>query len=217
MNLPYHRQLTTEALGQHFHPEALEILIQANFHQDDLKYLLGAYPHIHFDDNAFARAYAYLAEERQVIFETLTQPRPMRAAWEAFGRLTHTLQDFYAHSNYVQLWREQYAPTSWPDPETIEPLIPELVNHPRLITGRVFLVLEILGMIPIFGKWLLPLFPPDTHIRMNLDHPQTGPLFPYAMVAARKRTAAEFATLSQQIIAEHGSQTLAMFLGKTAE
>ncbi|HNB52428.1 MAG TPA: hypothetical protein PK530_10815 [Anaerolineales bacterium] len=213
MNGPYHRELTTHALGQHFAPEALETIIQANLHQDDLKYLLGAYPHYHFDDNEFARAYAYLDEQRQLILETLTQRRPISLAWEALGKIAHTLQDFYAHTNYVQLWRDQFPPSSWPNPETIEPLIPELIAHPRLISGRVFLLLEVLGTLPLVGPWLHPLFPADTHIRMNLDQPKTGPLFPYAMVAARKRTEIEFQTLSQHITSQLGPPALKVFQG----
>lgn len=197
MNTVYHRQITTEALQKHFHPVALEAIIQANLHQDDLKYLLGAYPHYHFDDNLFARAYAYLDEQRQIIWDTFSHDLPPQRAWEAFGRLTHTLQDFYAHSNYVRLWLKPYMPSTWPDPETIDPLQPDLLNHPHLMTGRVVMLIEILNLIPLLNRLVAPLFPPDTHARMNLDHPQTGPLFPYAIVAARKRTEAEFKTLIQ--------------------
>lgn len=214
MNGPYHRELTTDALGAHISPEALETIIQANLHQDDLKYLLGAYPHYHFDDNEFDRAYAYLEEQRQLILEILAQRRPVSLAWEAFGRIAHTIQDFYAHTNYVRLWLEPYTPTTWPDPETIDPLIPDMVAHPRLISGRVFLLLEILGIIPYLGPWLHPLFPEDTHIRMNLDQPKTGPLFPYAMVAARKRTEVEFHTLSQLINTQLGLAALKIFQGQ---
>ncbi|NUM46582.1 MAG: hypothetical protein HUU38_17905 [Anaerolineales bacterium] len=198
MNALYHRQITASALHKHLPASILEIVIQANLHQDDLKYLLGAYPHYHFDDNAFARTSAYLEEQRQLIFDTLSQGRP-HPAWVAFGKITHTLQDFYAHSTYVSLWRARFPQDAWPDPETIEPLLPELMTHPRLMTGRVILLFEILGLLPLLGRFLHPLFPADTHIRMNLDHPKTGPLFPYAIIAARKRTEVEFQDLTQQI------------------
>ncbi|GAB4579136.1 MAG: hypothetical protein Fur0022_18740 [Anaerolineales bacterium] len=191
-----HRQLTSEALGKHLPAPILARVIQANLQQDAFLYLLGAHPHFHFDDNAFAQTYAYLNALRQTLEQTLAQAQPQRA-WEAFGKITHTLQDFYAHSNYVQLWLAQYPPGAWPAPDEIDPLIPELLSHPQLITGRVILPLEILGMIPRLGKLLKPLFPPDTHVRMNLDHPKTGPLFPYAFAAARKRTMAEFETLTR--------------------
>ncbi len=209
----YHRQITTDALGKHFRPQALEIIIQGNLHQDDLKYLLGAYPHYHFDDNAFDRTYAYLAEQNEVIFSTLAANLPLPPAWEAFGKITHTLQDFYAHSNYVQRWLAQFPDTP-PDPEDIPPLLPDLLSQPHLRSGRVLISLEILGMIPVVGHLLRPFFPADTHIRMNLDQPKSGPLFPYAYVAARKRTEEAFKTLTEQITLRYGGQILPKFIGE---
>ncbi len=209
----YHRQITTDALGKHFHPQALEMIIQGNLHQDDLKYLLGAYPHYHFDDNAFDRTYAYLAEQNQIIFATLAANLPLPPAWEAFGKITHTLQDFYAHSNYVHLWLAQ-SPDQTPDPEEIHPMLPDLLTHPRLHSGRVWLSLELLGMIPVVGRLLRPLFPKDTHIRMNLDQPKSGSRFPYAYVAARKRTEEAFKSLTEQITLQYGGQILPKFLGE---
>lgn len=212
MNAIYHRQITTEALQAHVQPAALEIIIQANLHQDDLKYLLGKYPHFHFDDNLFARTYAYLDEQRQLVQNTFAHGLPPREAWEAFGRITHTLQDFYAHSNYVRLWLHPSPRVTWPDPETIDPLQPELLQHPQLMTGRVVMFIEILNLIPGLGRLLTPFYPADTHARMNLDHPQTGPLFPYAMVAARKRTEAEFETL-KQLLSKQDPLALPLFIG----
>ena len=73
---------------------------------------MGTRPHIHFDDDKFAEANAYVAKEHARIVELACEPsRPgtpedalvgadQRAA---LGRLCHTVQDFYAHSNYVDL------------------------------------------------------------------------------------------------------------------
>ena len=72
-----------------------------------------------------------------------------RQAWQAFGRLTHTAQDFYAHSNYVALWRER-NPAAPPD--QIDALLParrrldedlgEAVERVRRDAGPGELILE---------------------------------------------------------------------------
>jgi hypothetical protein len=208
----YHLEITRKALGSQFGPQALETIIRANVHQDDLKYLLGGYPHHHFDDNAFERTYAYLDEQRKLILDTLAQTNTT-PAWEAYGRITHAVQDFYAHTNYVQLWLEQNAGETAPDPAGIAPLTAEILASPRLISGRVNIFLELLNLIPIIGMILRPLFPPDIHARMNLDQPSSGPLFHYAFVAAQKRTRAEFETLSAHILDALNPEALVQFTG----
>jgi len=216
MNAPYHRQITTEALGNQLSARAVETIIQANLHQDDLKYLLGGYPHYHFDNSEFDRTNTYLNEQRALLLEVLTRGEPA-PAWEAFGRITHTLQDFYAHSNYVRLWLERRgepvaAPgMGYPAPEGIEAQLPELLASPRLFTARVVLALEIVNMIPFIGPRLRPYFPPDVHARMNLDNPSAGPLFPFAMVAARKRTKEELEALAQIMQTRYGTRVLQNF------
>lgn len=211
----YHQQITTEALGKRLGSAALQTVIRANLHQDDLKYLLGGYPHYHFDDNQFERTYAYLSEQKQLVLDTLAHQEDPTSAWIALGKITHTIQDFYAHSNYVKLWLEQNVKeSSFPKPDEIEPLIPGLMTSTRLFTARNLLFLEILGMIPLLGKRLLSFFPPDAHIRMNLDQPTSGPLFSYAFIAARKRTEEEFEELFQCIHTLYGPQAVEKFVGQ---
>lgn len=67
---------------------------------------------------------------------------------------------------------------------------------------------------PSWDTFLHPLLPADTHIRMNLDQPKSGPLFPYAYVAARKRTEEAFKTLTEQITLRYGGQILPKFIGE---
>ena len=57
----------------------------------------------HFDNNAFEKSYAYIEEQRALTISSL-MANDVFSAWSAFGRLTHTVQDFYSHSNYVDLW-----------------------------------------------------------------------------------------------------------------
>ena len=204
MDSPYHKQITIQALENLCSPRALDTIVLANLNQDRLLYLLGGYPHFHFDDSTFSRTYAYLDEQRQIVLATLLRENDPTPAWEACGRITHALQDFYAHSNYIKLWLETLPPGApLPDPRQVDALRPELLSSPRLFTGRVFLALEILGLIPLLNRLLIPLFPPDTHIRMNLDKPSSGPLFPYAIAAAIQRTRHEFDQLTAQIPPPH--------------
>ena len=99
----YHRRITTQALSEFFAPQALEIVISANLGQDHwLRGQIG-HPEYHFDQNAFLRGQNYMEQNRALILPAL-QAGDARSAQQAFGRLTHAAQDFYAHSNYVTRW-----------------------------------------------------------------------------------------------------------------
>ncbi len=113
-------------------------------------------------------------------------------AWEAFGRLSHPAQDFYSHSNYVALWLEPFNRAAWPAPDQIDGLDAGLLRHPRLFTGQVYLPLEALCLFPVLRPMVRRLLPRDSHAWVNLDGPETGPLFPYSLEAAVQRTVAEF-------------------------
>ncbi len=207
----YHRQITTAALEDLFSPRALHTVIQANVRQDRWLYLLGAHPHHHFDDSEFEQTYAYLDEQREAVLNALANRKAARA-WQAFGRITHALQDFYSHTNYLQLWLETAPPgRGLPDPEQVDPLLPAILHSPRLMSARTDLWREFLGMIPILGDRLRPGFPPDIHASMNLDAPERGPLFAHACTAARKRTRAEFHALAERIRLQLGNQALRAF------
>ena len=112
-------------------------------------------------------------------------------AWRAFGRLLHTAQDFYAHTNYVYLWAGRYN-GSLPSPKQIEPLDPALLASPDLHTVRSYPPLGYLANLPLLGRSVFPFLPPDAHGRMSLDASWSGPLFPYAMAAATRRSVYEF-------------------------
>ena len=99
---PYHIEICRRALDSTFSPEALNIIIAANLAQDGLRGLVG-HPEYHFDDNAFEAGCAYMESQRQIILDAINMSSEIKIAWEAFGKLTHAAQDFYAHSNYVSL------------------------------------------------------------------------------------------------------------------
>ena len=132
------------------------------------------------------------------------QMKDVSSAWSAFGRLTHTAQDFYAHSNYVDLWLACQPDGALPTPSEIDPVDPDLIDTRALRSGRIYMPLELLGMLPGLRSFALRFLPRDSHAWMNLDSPERGPNFNYAFQAGLKRTRLEFqktrAALSQDLL-----------------
>ena len=193
MLIQYHKSITHKALSEHFSLRALDAILAANIKQDDL--LTGQIGHneYHYDNNAIAEADRYLEEQRRLTLSALQDEDPP-AAWAAFGRLIHTAQDFYAHTNYVDLWlahffRDGQTP---PPPPEIAPLMDELVHDPELHSGILYYPWEVLAFIPLVKRLVIPLLPEDSHAHMHLDSPARGKRFTYAFEAAVKRTQYEF-------------------------
>ena len=175
------------ALDNIFSPRALETIIKANLYQDRLLGQIG-HAEYHFDNNAFEKSYAYIEEQRARTVSSLMANHAL-SAWSAFGRLTHTTQDFYSHSNYIDLWLARH-----PEKVTmqeVDPMDPDLINSGMLRSGRVYW-LEILTFVVPLRSLIMPLLPRDAHGWMNLDSPERGPHFKYAFQAAVKRTRVEF-------------------------
>ena len=190
MMLPrFHIEMTRFALGDLFSPRALEAIIKSNLYQDRLRGQIGHHEY-HFDHNAFDKSYAYMEEQRTLTISSLMSNN-VHAAWSAFGRLTHTAQDFYAHSNYIGLWLACQPDGSRPTPPDIDPMHPDLIYSPSLRSGKVYLR-EILTFIPLLKPFFMSILPRDAHGWMNLDSPERGPNFKYAFQAAFKRTRMEF-------------------------
>jgi hypothetical protein len=185
MDPRYHRQMTVEELKPHLSPRALQAVVQGNLGQDSL---LGqiAHPEYHFDEDIQAGS-AYVESQRDVVLQNLSQEGRPEAAWAAFGRLTHAVQDFYAHTNYIALWLSRYPSDGNNPPRDVAPLDPEILRSPNLRSGKIY-PLEALGLIPPLRPLARRLLPPDSHAHMNLDDPTRGPLFPYALTAARRHT-----------------------------
>jgi hypothetical protein len=194
MKRQYHIEMTREALGEHFSGSALQVIIKANINQDRLA---GQFFHdeYHFDNNAFDKGYRYMNEQRGYILATFmgTGVSPV-VAWEAFGRLLHSAQDFYAHSNYVTLWLDSKNDTPHSSGE-IEPLKKDILQSPKLHSGKVYFPLDMLYFINPIRPLVLKLLPKDSHGWMNLDSPEQGFKFDYAIRAAVKRTQYEFQLL----------------------
>jgi len=187
---PIHADIIRRALSGNFSPRALEIIIKANMKQDVLSGQLG-HDEYHFDNNAFDRSKAYIEEQRLVILSALERVEA-KPAWEAFGRLTHTAQDFYAHTNYIDLWLSCQESGMMPSPNELDPLDPDLIDSPALRSGKLYYPFEALSFIPALKKFVVQFLPRDSHAWMNLDSAERGPLFEYAFQAAVRRTQYEF-------------------------
>jgi hypothetical protein len=187
---PFHIEMTRLALGEHISSNALEKIIEANLYQDRLLGQIG-HDEYHFDGNAFEKSYAYIEEQRTLTASSLMANDTL-SAWSAFGRLTHTVQDFYSHSNYVDLWLSCQPDGAVPMPSEIDPLDPDLINTPALRSGTIYLPLEAFYHFHSLRPLLMRILPRDSHAWMNLDSPKQGMNFSYAFQAAIKRTKIEF-------------------------
>jgi hypothetical protein len=195
----YHIEMTRTALAPHVSERALEIILAANVKQDALRNQFG-HDEIHYDNNALAAGDRYINEQRGYVLVTLLSPGIL-GAWVAFGRLLHTAQDFYAHTNYVTLWLDQFDAAPPPPPE-IDPLKKELMRSPELHSGKIYIPLDMLYFIKPIRPWVLKLLPKDSHGWMNLDTPDQGPKFDYAISAATQRSVHELELLRKLLTPE---------------
>jgi hypothetical protein len=200
MKQRYHIAITSEALQGRVSAHALQVIISANVGQDGLDGQLH-HPEFHFDDNGLREGQAYLDGQRELVVQALKAGQN-RAARQAFGRLTHTAQDFYAHSNYVDLWLRRQPSEPGPRPEDTDPLNPAVLSDPGLCSGRIYYPWEALGFISFLAPLARLLLPRDAHAWMNLDGPERGPHFAYARVAALRRTIYEFQLFSSLLSGE---------------
>ena len=183
MKTKYHIDLTKKALSEHFSSEALNTIITANIHQDRIKYQFG-HDYIHFDGNAFSEGFEYINSQKLIIIESVSA-EDYQAALRALGRMTHSWQDFYSHSNYVKLWCEKEKKSN---PEDINFNDKEILTRSALKSGKNYGIIEFLAFIPMISNLVFPLMPEDSHARMNLDSPSSGKFFSFAYCAALKRT-----------------------------
>jgi hypothetical protein len=186
----YHIEIMLASLGGRFSPRAMSVIIQANVGQDNLSGQFG-HDEFHFDNNAFEKTYAYIEEQRARVVSSLRLD-DANSAWCAFGRFLHSAQDFYAHSNYITLWVSLFDGSPLPPPPEVDPIAPSLINSPDLRSGKVYYPFELLYFIKRLRPHVLAFLPRDSHAWMNLDSPEQGFKFDYAMQAAIKRTVIEF-------------------------
>lgn len=199
MNEQYHRQVTAEALGDLLSHEELEIVIKANVGQDNVWNWLTT-PERHYDGRFFAQAEAYIDKERARAVDAFRGGDRV-AALQTMGRLLHTRQDFYSHSNWMQLCAAQGSTkdtarntvntAGW---NAADPAICLDTQADRQIyAARAPFLIHALYLIPILGPLIKRIYlPADFHEAMHLDDPSRGPLFAPSLVAARKHTRVEW-------------------------
>ncbi len=204
---PYHIEIMRIALDGIVSSRALEKMIAANLKQDHLSGLLG-HDEYHFDNNAFAESNAYIEEQRALVLSSL-RANHVASAWSAFGRLTHAVHDFYAHTNYIELWLACHSAGAAPAPPDVDPLDSDVIYSPALRSGKVY-ILEALTLIPGFKPLVMPLLPHDSHAWMNIDSPGHGTNFSYAFQAAIKRTKIEF----ERIVGELPGNLIQLFMDR---
>ena len=195
-----HAEITRQALQEDFSAAALGKIIQANIYQDRLAGQIG-HDEFHFDNNAFEKSYAYIEEQRARVISSL-QSEDVSSAWFAFGRLTHTAQDFYAHTNYIDQWVSLQPNGALPT--AVDPMDEDLIQSRSLSSGKLYYPFELLAFVKSLQPLVKPLLPRDSHAWMNLDSSAQGPNFAFAFHAAVKRTRIEFekttAGLSQKLL-----------------
>lgn len=195
----YHIEMMHLALDRTFSPRALEKIIAANVYQDRLLGQIG-HDEYHFDNNAFDKSHAYIEEQRALAVSSLMADHAP-SAWSAFGRLTHTAHDFYAHSNYIALWLAHKRDGALPTPTEVDPMDSDFIHSGALRSGKVYWI-EILTLISSLRPLVVSILPRDSHGWMNLDSPDRGPNFKYAFQAAVKRTTIEFEKTTKDLPAD---------------
>lgn len=199
MQSRYHVQIIKDVTSSGFSQRAVRAVVKGNLGQDSLKGQIG-HPEYHFDDSAFEKGWTYVGEQRKFLMQSLREAKNPELAWAAFGRLSHALQDFYAHSNYVSLWLKKVGGNK--DPESIDPIDKTILTHPDLLSGKSYIPWDVFTFIPFIGKYFSLLMPDVSHARMNLDSPERGPLFHFAYAAALKRTQVELKDITSRLEAE---------------
>jgi len=203
-----HAEITSLALKEHVSAAALEKIIGANIHQDRIAGQIG-HDEFHFDNNAFEKSYAYIEQQHALVISSL-QTSDASSAWSAFGRLTHTAQDFYAHSNYIDLWVSCQPDGALPTPAEVDPMAEDLIYSRALRSGKLYYPLEVFAFAKFLKPLVMPLIPRDSHAWMNLDSPAQGSNFVFAFHAALKRTRIEF----EKTVMGLSKDILGIFLNK---
>ena len=210
MKTKYHIEITRKALADYFSEHALRDVVQGNIRQDRIRNQFD-HDHIHFDGSAFGSGFDYLERQKQSVIDSINI-EAYNSARQSLGRVTHSWQDFYSHSNYVRLWLADHAELA---PAEIEINKPEIISHPDLKSGKNYGLLDFLAMIPGISRLIKPHMPDDSHAAMNLDSFEAGELFHFVYQAALKQTHSVFKDLKFEMERRRIPQEkIATFLGK---
>ncbi|MBH8563198.1 hypothetical protein I8748_13555 [Nostoc sp. CENA67] len=97
--------VTIDSKTLQFSDKALDQIIKANKATDSFIFPNNqAKAEFHFDDESFLAATTRILDLKQEVIDNITKAQPDgSAARQALGGALHTIQDFYAHSNWVEL------------------------------------------------------------------------------------------------------------------
>lgn len=214
MDTQYHIETTRQVLGTWFAPHAITQVIRANVAQDSLAGLFGAQAYRHFCDPVIDHSRAYIESEHALIARLAQARAPADRQRAAFGRLLHTVQDFYSHSNYIDLWLTVHGDGA---PDAIDGLDRKLIASPELRVGEWIFWRDSLYYIPVLGRLLRRVWlPPGSHEAMKLDSPAQGPRFRLALATARQRTQVEYRRAVDSIARAGGAMAVQAFHGLEA-
>jgi hypothetical protein len=87
--------------------EEVQLVILANLAQD----IRQSESQVHFDNCAFAEGSFYIEKQWEMIDSY--RDRRSKSSLNLFGRLLHTVQDFYAHSNWVEIHLNEAPVPMW--------------------------------------------------------------------------------------------------------
>lgn len=209
MDSRYHVEMTQRVLAKYFAPGALREVVRANVGQDSLRGLFGFDAHRHFCDPNLAHSWAYVDAEHALIEDLAAKRGPVAQQRAALGRLLHTVQDFYAHTNYVDLWLTRYGLA---ETDRIDGLDDGLIASPELRVGEWIFWRDSLYYIPVVGRLLRRIWlPAGSHEAVNLDSPARGPRFSLALSTAGQRSRLEYRRALQAIGRVGGPTALAAF------
>lgn len=210
MKTKYHIEISRKALKNHFSDEVIEKIIRANIKQDLPKNQFG-HDEIHFDSSTFTEGFAYINENETKLYKAISES-DYEKAWASLGKILHSWQDFYSHSNYVHLWKNKVKE---PVPDMIDPNDLDIFRSQDLKSGKNYGLPDYLALIPGISKLVTPRMPADSHAKMNLDSPKSGPSFEFVFHAAQKQSVAVINQILIHIEDQNFNQeNINAFLGK---
>lgn len=194
MKTKHHISITKQAIADKFSDEALAVILKANVGQDALRYQFG-HDHYHYDNGQFAKSDAYVQRLRKECVRFVVGG-DLLEAWRSFGKLSHAAQDFYAHSNYIELIRNTKDELVEIPPRDTDGALP-----PGIISGKVYYPFEAITFIPGIPQVVNTWFPADSHARLNKDDPEREH-FEDAFRLAVSATLTELGKITQQLTEE---------------
>ena len=209
MNSLFHQLITIDALTDNFSAVALKEIVTHNIRQDSIKNQF-FHDEIHFDNNKFAEGNQLIEYLHNNCVDSIKQDN-FADARSYFGKLIHTVQDFYAHSNYARLTKTLFENKTPNNNHTLDCLNPAIIKSSLLKSHTVNFPFDYLCIIPLFARWFSKFCPEDSHARMNLDTPQSDGPFDLAYKLAVIRTRIEYQAIitgnhlsNSQLHAFHG-------------